>query len=154
MVTVDDIAKVVSDRLKAVIGQDTTCPGGHWFDRGPDNPASYPYDVFRVEAGEAEQFSGAIYVQHFTVTIAGYCPMGASGVDTQAVEQLFHNALVSESATAALRSATLRNATDKVLHAKPVRGTGEFDETLREGRDVFVAGLVADVLIQGDGSVS
>lgn len=154
MVTVDDIAAVVKARLAAVPGQDATCPGGHWFDRGPDEPSGYPYDVFEVEAGAVEQFSGAAYLQKFTVTLAGYCPVGGTGVDVQAVEKLFHDALVSEEATAALRATALRNATEKVLHAKTLRDSGEYEETLREGRDVFAAGLVAEVLVQGDGSVS
>lgn len=135
-------------------GSATTCPGGHWFDRGPDTPADYPYDVFKVEAQAARMTSGSLYDQTFTVRLGGYCPIGDTGVDVQAVSQLFHNALVSDAANTALRAVSLRNATEKVLVGKPGVSRGEYAPTLREGRDVFIAGFTAEIVVMGDRSVS
>ena len=154
MVTIDDIATVVAARLAAVVGASTTCPGGHWFGRGPDSPSGYPYDVFAVEAQAARATSGALYDQTFVVRLAGYCPIGDTGVNVQAVAQLFHDALVSIAANTAIRAVSLRSATEKVLAGRPSAARGEYDRSLRDGKDVFVTGLTAEIVVVGDRSQS
>ena len=150
MVTLDDVAGIVKAQLAAQSGYNTTLPGGSWFDRGPDTPAGYPYDVFKIEAGLSELTSGGAYVQRFTVRVAGYCPLGDSGVNVQLVSQLFHAALVSVAAQTALLAASLRNASEKVLAGVPSSARGEYAPTLRDGKDVWIAGLTVDLIVQGD----
>ena len=141
MVTLDDVAGIVKAQLAAQSGYNTTLPGGSWFDRGPDTPAGYPYDVFKIEAGLSELTSGGAYVQRFTVRVAGYCPLGDSGVNVQ---------LVSVAAQTALLAASLRNASEKVLAGVPSSARGEYAPTLRDGKDVWIAGLTVDLIVQGD----
>lgn len=151
MVTIDDMGKVVTDRQAAVAGYSTTLPGKAWFGRGPsDDPAGYPYSVAQIEFGAAKNDSGGGYTQPWTVRLAAYAPVGATGVNPQTVEQLFNNALVSTAAIAALRATALRNTGDKIISSKLVPGKGEYAKELREGRDVFVCGLTAEILVQGD----
>ena len=154
MITVDDIAGVVLARLAATDPGNTICPGGHWFDRGPDAPAGYPYDVFKIEARPPRMTTGAPYDGVFVVRIAGYCPLGDSGVNPQAVEQLFHNALLTLAACTAMLALSLRNVTERVLVGRPSTAKGEFDRTLRQGKDVFVAGITVELVVQGDRSVA
>lgn len=154
MVTIDDIAGAVKARLAAVSGQATTCPGGHWFDRAPDAPDGYPYDVFRVRSAQSTPTTGGGYVQIFTVELAGYCPIGDTGVNTQSVQQLFNDALVSSAAVTALQAVSLRNATEKILAGRLADEEGRYDRSQRQGRDVFVAGMTAELIVQGDRSVT
>lgn len=149
MVTPDDVAKVVLDRLAAVTSSSTICPGGHWFDRGPDDPAGYPYDVFRVEAGPARIVSEFYCFQSWTIRLAGYAPVGETGVTVANVEKLFLDALITDAANTALRAVSLRNTGEAVIHGLQSAAEGRYDPTLREGRDVFVAGLTAELLVMG-----
>lgn len=154
MITPDDIAGAVFARVAATGGYATYLPGLAWFDAGPDAPGGYPYAVFKVEARPAEVTSGSAYVQAFSVRVAAYAPVGGSGVDVAATQQFLNTALAGDAALAALRGASLRNGSEKVLHARPVTPAGAFDRTVREGRDVFVCGLAVEVVAQGDRSVS
>jgi hypothetical protein len=154
VVTLDDVAALVHARLNGTADSAQTCPGGHWFGRGPDEPAGYPYDVFQIEAGAAEQFSDSVYLQTFTVRLAGYCPVGAVGVKVDAVARLFKDAFVTDLAVSELRELPLRNRTEKVIHARPARDAGEYERELREGRDVFATGLTVELVIQGDSSAN
>lgn len=153
MVTVDDVAKVVGDRLAAVAAYVSAVPGGSWFGRGPDAP-SYAYTVFQVEAARRQDFSGDATVQAFTVRLATYAPVGASGVDPQAIQQSMGDALTSAAGVAALQVMSLRNASEKVLAGRSIRLDGSFAPTAREARDVFVCGMVVEILVQGDRSVT
>lgn len=154
MVTVDDVAGALKTRLAATSGYTAAIPGGTWLDRGPDAPAGYPYLVLKIEPGEAELFSGSASLQPFTVTLAAYCPVGASGVNVATVEQVLNTAMASQAGNAALQAANLRNAGDKILHCLPVRPGGKYDLTMREGRDVFAVGLTVSVLCESDRSAS
>lgn len=154
MVTVDDIGALVKTRLAAVTGQATTCPGGHWFDRGPDVPDAYPYDVYRVKAGRTGLTTGSLCIQTFIVDLVGYCPIGESGVNPQSVEQLFHTALVSDAAQTALLAYSLRNLTEKVLCGRVVQSEGKFDPDLRDAKDVFAPSLTVEIIVQSDRSVA
>jgi hypothetical protein len=149
VVTVDDIATVVLTRLAAVAGHATTCPGLHWFARGPDEPAGYPYDVFQVEAGPARYTLGDFYTQTFTVRWSAYCPAGEVGVSAQNAEKLFADALLTDAANIALRAVALRNANENVLEGRQSTAKGEFAPALREARDVFLAGVTADLIVLG-----
>lgn len=151
MITWDDIAGAVIARQAAVTGYSTTLPGGAYAGRGPStDPAGYPYSVAQIESGPAKSDGGNGYVQTWTVKLAAYAPIGDTGVSPQSVEQLFNNALVSATGIAGLRAASLRNAGDKILSAKLVPGKSEYVKELRQGRDVFVCGLAAELLVQGD----
>jgi hypothetical protein len=154
VITFDDIAELVHGRFATEDAGWLTAPGKQWTGRGPDAPDGHPYLVSQVEAGPEKATSGAAYTQGWTVRTAAYCPVGAAGVDIAAVEQLLNAALASADAMAALRAAALRNATEKVLSAKVVPGKGEYARELREGRDVFAAGLTVELLVQGDRSAS
>lgn len=149
MITVDDIGKVVLDRLAAVTSSATICPGGHWFARGPDDPAGYPYDVFGVSAGGSRIVSGDFYTQEFLIQIAGYCPVGATGVTVANVEKLFYDAITTDTANVALRAVSLRNTGEAVLHCIIATVDADYAPTLREGRDVFVAGMSARMVVLG-----
>ncbi len=142
---------MVLTRLAAVASSSTTCPGGHWFDRGPDDPTGYPYDVFKVEAGAPKNSTGGLYSQVWTLRLAAYAPIGDLGASSvQATQQLFNNAFVSTAAITALRAISLRNASEKIVSAKIAAGRGEYAPTLREGHDVFLSGLTVEILVQGD----
>lgn len=130
-------------------GQATTCPGGHWHGRGPDNPAGYPYDVFKVDSQASNLTSGDLYDQTFVVRLAGYCPIGLSGVDANAVQQLFCSAFLTSTAQTALLALSLRNNDDKVLGARLSDVKGEYAQSLRDGRDVFLCGMTVEIIVQG-----
>lgn len=153
MITLDDVAKVVLDRLAAQAGYAATVPGKAWPDRGPDTPDGYPYIVSKIEAGPCKNTSGPTYTQPWTVRTAAYCPLGG-GVTAQAVEQLMNDALASDAAQTALRAASLRNNTEKCLFAKVASGRGEYARELRAGADVLAASLTVEILFQGDRSVT
>lgn len=153
MVTLDDIAGWIGGKLTALSAFTTAVPGGVWNvgadgSGGPDAPTAYPYATMRVTAREPKWNSGDLYTQAFTVRVAAYAPVGASGSDPQAVQTSIRTAL--QWAT----PAALRNATDRVLHVRPTEPAGTFDARRRAGRDVFVAGESFEVLVQGDRSVT
>lgn len=153
MITADDVAGVVLAQLVAQAGYATALPGKAWFDRGPDVPDGYPYGVFKVDAADATLTTGALYVQVWTARLAVYVQMGASGNNSQTVQQLLNTALVGTSAAAALRVLALRNASEKVVGSRPKPGESRYARELREGRDVFSCGLTVDLIFQGDRSV-
>lgn len=86
--------------------------------------------------------------------LATYAPVGASGVDPQAIQQSMGDALTSAAGVAALQVMSLRNASEKVLAGRSIRLDGSFAPTAREARDVFVCGMVVEILVQGDRSVT
>ena len=124
MVTTDDVAKVVLDRLEAVTSASTIVPGDFWYDRGPDAPAGYPYVVFKVEVGKPEYTSGDFVLHPFTVRLGGYCPISVSGASTQNVEKLFRDALTTVTANTALRAVSLRNTGEGVISGKEAAAKG------------------------------
>lgn len=154
MITTDDIAKIVTDRFTAVGSLGTDITGGAWYGRGSDPPSAYPYVVFQIEARETQVFSGSLCVQKFEVRAAAYIPIGDAGSDPNGVQQEMNTALVTAAAQTALRNAALRNGTEKILHSRPLSPDGRFEQRLREGRDVFACGVRAELLCQGDRSVS
>jgi hypothetical protein len=154
MVTVDDVADVVKDRLAAHAAFGTAVPGGAWFGRGPDEPAGHPYTVFQVEAARRQDTSGDAYVQAFTVRLAAYAPVGATGVNPQSVQTATGDALASTTGNAALQVMALRNASEKVIQGRVLRLDGSFAPTAREARDVFACGRVVELLVQGDKGVT
>jgi hypothetical protein len=154
VITLDDVAALVHTRLYGAADGTAALPGGHWYERGPDEPVGYPYDVFTIEAGRAEQFSDSTYLQTFTIRVGGYCPVGHTGADVEGVARVFKDALATDLAVSDLREAPLRNPTEKVLHCRVVADEGEYDRELREGRDVFAAGLTVEMVFQGDSSVN
>jgi hypothetical protein len=154
VVTVDDIAGAVGARLAATTGFTTAVPGGIFLGRAPATPADHPYAVIEVDPGDAEVFSGDLSVQRFEVRVGVYCPVGDSGVNVGTVEQLLNTALASSAGNTAMQGSSLRNATDKILHSIPVRPEGEYAPSLREGRDVWRAGVAVGVLAQSDRGVA
>lgn len=152
MVTVDDIAGVVLGRTTAIVAYS----GLAWFGRGPEEPAGYPYAVFTVEGDPVQHTSGDAYLQAFRVTLAAYWPVGhsASPSAIQSIQQAFDDCFCTTAAQAALLAHVFRNATEKVIGGKSVRPTGDYEKELREGKDVFVCRHAAELLIQGDRSVS
>lgn len=151
MITPDDVAKVVGDRAAGVANFTTYVPGGCFFDRGPDTPGSYPYVVFKLEMGDLKVTSGSAYVQNCRVRIAAYSPVGTG--TPQSIALAFFECYGTQAANTALIAVAFRNATEKVLHCKPVNAPAAFDPHLRDGQDVFVVGLTFDLLLQGDRSV-
>jgi hypothetical protein len=154
MITPDDISALVLARYTATAAFGTAVPGGGWFGRGPDTPTAYPYAVHQIEPDPAITFTADLYVHKFTVKVAAYAPVGASGVNPQNVALAIFGSLCTTAAQTAFQAASMRNATEKVLHARPVAPRGEFAEKLREARDVFVCGLAVELLCQGDKSVA
>jgi hypothetical protein len=156
VVTIDDIAGAVSSVLAANTGFASAVPGLAWFERAPDTPAAYPYAVFHIKASPAGLSFEDAYFQTFTLTIAAYVPQGAetSPSDPPGVQEALFAALVTEDANTFFQGTTLRNATELILHSKPLAPSGQYAQQLRDGRDVFVCGLTVEILIQGDRSIS
>lgn len=152
MVTADDVAKVVAGRLALQSG---SLPGGGWFGRAPDEPAGYPYAVFRVEPQEAEFHTGDRYTQKFRVRAVVFTAQGQAGNDANVAAQTLQTALGTQAANAAMMATALRNATEKIVGVLPsLPGQGEYESILRSARDVFASALTVEVLVQGDRSVS
>ncbi len=156
VVTIDDIAGAVSSVLAANTGFASSVPGQTWFERAPDTPASYPYAVFHLKAAPAGLSFEDAYFQAFTLTIAAYVPQGTeiSPADPPGVQEALFEALVTDNANAAFQAVSLRNASERILHSKPLAPSGQYVQQLRDGRDVFACGLTVEILIQGDRSVS
>lgn len=150
MINVDDVAALILARTQAVATFTSAVPGKAWLDQGPDTPDGYPYWVFKLKAGQAEVFSGTAYKQAWVVEGMAYCPVGATGVNLQNVQQALAACFVTDAGKAAMKAAALRSATEKVLHTRPLQPAGQFDKTLREGRDVALVGYAFEVLVQGD----
>lgn len=154
MINADDIATAVVARTGAVSAFASAVPGGAWFDRGPDTPSSPVYAVFRLRAGEARVFSGAAYVQPWEVEFGVYAPVGAPGVNPQAVQQALAACFTTTAGQAPMKGTAMRNATERVLHSRPLAASGEMARELREGRDVLLTGIRFELLVQGDRSAS
>jgi hypothetical protein len=156
MVTVDDIAGAVTSVLAANSTFTTSVTGGAWFERAPDMPPSYPYAVFHIKAAPAVLSFEDAYFQTFTLTIAAYVPQGlnTSPSDPPGVQEAIFTAAVTETANAAFQAYELRNSTEHIMHSIPAVPSGQYDRTLRDGRDVFACGLTSEILVQGDRSVS
>lgn len=148
MILVGDMNAVVVD---ALAGQASALPGGAWPNRGPDAPTAYPYVVFRWEVGDAEHTSGPAYYQKWRLYAAAYVQLGSSGSVLQA-QQALAAALCAGAAPPTVR--TLRNATERVLQAVPVSGDEEYDDRLRDGRDLLLAWQAAELYVQGDRTVA
>jgi hypothetical protein len=156
MVTIDDIAGAVSTVLAANTVFANSVPGQAWFERAPDTPASYPYAVFHLKAAPAGLSFEDAYFQAFTLTIAAYLPQGAetSPADPPSVQEALFEALVTENANSTFQGLSLRNASERILHSKPLAPSGEYAQQLRDGRDMFACGLTVEIFVQGDRSVS
>jgi hypothetical protein len=130
--------------------------GGFNYERPPDNePQVYPYAVYHLKADAPERAFDAFYFQKFTLDIAAYVPQGAetSPSDAPGVQEAMYFALASDSANIIFMATALRNATELILHAVAKQSTGAYAGTMREGRDVFTAGLTVEFLCQGDRTV-
>lgn len=154
MITADDVAAAVVARTAALASFVAAVPGKAWFDRGPDVPDAYPYAVFKLKAGEQRRASGTAYAQAWACEFAVYAPVGAAGVNQQSVQQALADCFVTAAGRTQMRAAALRNATEKVLDSRATDHTAAAAKELREGRDVFAAGLSFELLVQGDRSVS
>lgn len=154
MLNPDDVAKVVKDRTEAVAAFVSAVPGKAWFERGPDAPDSPIYAVFRLKPGGCEVFSGPAYRQPWVVELAVYCPVGATGVNVQAVAQALADCFLTTAAQTALKAAALRNAGERVLHSRPLQPSASYAKELREARDVFLCCVEFELLMQGDRSAN
>ncbi len=156
MVTIDDIAGAVSSVLAADTGFSGSVPGQAWFERAPDTPATYPYAVFHLKAATAGLSFEDAYTQAFTLVIVVYVPQGieTSPANSPGVQEILFSALVTENANSNFQGLSLRNASERILHAKPLTPSGQYAQQLRDGRDVFACGLTVEILVQGDRSVS
>lgn len=154
MVTIDDVATIIANQLAAATGFSSAVPGGAWFDRGPDTPSGYPYVTFHVKAQPIGMCFDDVYFQRFHVDLIAYCPVGASGVNPSTVQEVLNAALVTETANATLQDVSIRNASERILHSRPIAPSGHYAQQLRDGRDVFACGLTIEILVQGDRSLS
>ncbi len=156
VVTIDDIAGVINAVLEANDGYQASVPGDTEFERAPDTPEAYPYGVYHVEAEEARLCFDGVYFQSFTVSLAVYVPQGeeSSPQDATSVQQAIHAALASEDGEAAVKAQAMRNSTERIMHCKLKLPAGQYDHTLRDGKDVFMCGLTVSIMVQGDRSVS
>lgn len=155
MVTLDDVAGLVMTVLSAnPASANPDVPGGAWLGRAPDTPPAYPYAVFDLKGGEKENFSGGIYIQPWVLSIGAYAQMDGEAIVPSEVEQALNEVLVTITAQASFQATALRNPNDKILHSRPIDDDGEFDPTLRNGQDVFIAGITAEILVQGDRNVT
>lgn len=156
MITFDDMVKVIFDRTRFNLSAfNTALPGGQWTGRGPPgDPDGYPYAVMQIESGAVKNSTGGLYTQLWTARLAAYAPMGDAATSIQGVLQMWNTSLLSTAGNTALRGAALRNATEKILRAHLAPGKGEYAKELREGRDVFLAGLSLELLVQGDKDVA
>src|SRR5262249_6496289 len=111
----------------------------------------YPYMVFKLEMGAERETSGAPYTQNVRATAGAYSPVGTG--NPQGIALALFECFGTQAANATLIATALRNATEKVLHCKPVNTTAKFDPHMRQGADVFVCGLVFDLFVQGDRGV-
>lgn len=148
MITTEDIAGAVAPALNAQAG----LPGKAWPGRGPDEPAAYPYAVFTVTPDDAETFSGPKYVQKWRVRAAAYIPVGAPDPVSVADTLIALNTALALTTSPVVGA--LRNPGEKVMSTRPVVADEEYDPTLREGKDVLVAGVTVELLCQGDRSIS
>lgn len=148
MITPDDVGKLIGDRTEDVSNYAAAVPGGTFFDRGPDDPAAYPYMIFKLEFGELVTTSGPLSTQNVRVRAATYSAPGAGNPQTVALA-LFE-CFGTQAANLAIIGTAMRNGNDKPLSCRPAISRGEFDKTLRNGQDVFLCGLTFDILFQGD----
>jgi hypothetical protein len=156
MITIDDVAGAVLSVLAVDTGFAASVPGQAWFDRAPDTPAAYPYAVFHLRAGAAGPTFEAAYVQPFTLAVAAYVPQStdAAPADPAGVQEALFDALATQAAEAAFQAVALRNASERIMHCRPVAPAGQYAPQLRDGRDLFACGLTVEMLVQGDRSVS
>lgn len=152
MITPDDIGACVFNRVANTTGFAATLPGSVWsFDRGPDVANGTVYAVFSVKPQSPQWLSGSNYVQSFTVSIVGYCPMGNATITPQQVEQFFNSSLAWQQDNMTLRG---QGNGESVLHSKPLDGNASFDARLKQGKNVFTPGQTFELLCQGNRSVS
>lgn len=156
MITIDDVAGAVLSVLNASAAFAAAVPGQVWFERAPDMPSAYPFAVFHLHAATAGLSFEDAYTQAFTLSIAAYVPQGAesSPSDPPGVQEALFSALASEAANTAFQALALRNASERILHGKPLAPAGQYARQLRDGRDVFACGLTTEILVQGDRSVA
>lgn len=144
MILTSDLAERV---VAALAAKASTLPGGAHHGRGPDTPSSYPYVVFRLEAGEPEFTSGPAYFQKWRVYAAAYVSLGASPAVLDVQKALAGALCVG---TTPPTVGPLRNASESVMQALPLYGEEEYEPTLREGRDVLAAWQSAELYCKGD----
>jgi hypothetical protein len=155
VVTLDDIALIVTNQLVNTNVFAAAVPGGNFYDRAPDTPTAYPYDSFTIATTPPDLAFGNVYIQKFQVAIGCYCPPSEmTEIDTATVESALWTALGTEAVSTALMTTPLRNLSERIMHSKPLPETGAFQPSLREGRDIFVCGLTVEIQVQGDRSVS
>lgn len=150
MILTADVMKVATAALDA----QTALRGKAWPHRGPDVPDAYPYVVVKVRPQAAETFSGSRYVQKFMVQAAAYIPLGPAAEGDPTREDAMKALAAALTTSTAAVVTTLRNAGERVLHAIPSTADERFDPRLREGKDVLVAEVTAELLCQGDRSVA
>lgn len=146
MVTIDDLAVLINNRLA---GSETILPGGWWLDSPPDHLAGFPYLRYTWTCDPKEYSSTVRYTQLFYVHFGVYAPIGASGVDVNALEVLLNEAFCSVGAFTAFTLATLRVDTDYVTHIIGNVDKQNVLEKLYQARDVFVLGMVAEIAVVG-----
>lgn len=147
MITTEDI----DTRVASAINAQAAIAGKAWAGRGPDAP-TYPYCVFLLHALEAETFSGARYVQRWQVRAAVYVPIGAPAPISVASSLAALNTALAIKTAAVVGN--LRNSGEKVLSTRPVMSDEKYAPTMREGKDVLVAGVTVELLCEGDRSVA
>lgn len=148
MILTEDINTVVLTALNA----QSALTGKAWPNHGPDAPTAYPYAVFVATPLEAESYSGPKYTQRWRVRAAAYVPVGAPSA-ISVIDTL--KALVTAlGISSAVVVAALRNSGEAVRATRPVDGDDAYAPTMREGKDVLVAGVSVELLCEGDRSVA
>ncbi len=146
MIFTEDIEKIVMEALAA----QEVLAGGAYPNRAPDNPPAYPYVVFSLEQRDAEYTSGARYFQYWQVTARAYCALGSSPA-ILAILQGLHTALVvGDMVTSPPVITSLRNPGEAVVQSYLKTTTEDYEDQLRDGRDVLVAQVVCEILCEGD----
>jgi hypothetical protein len=147
MITTEDI----NVRVVAAVNAQGAIAGKAWPARGPDQPA-YPYCVFTLRALAAELIFGVTYFQHWEVSAAVYVPVGApSPISVADALAALNTALVVKAAAVV---GDLRNPGERVMATRPVTSLERYAPHLRDGKDVLIAGVTADLICQGDRSVA
>ncbi len=146
MITSDDMAKAVTVRIAANGTAATIFPGSWWFNRGPDNPAGYPYLIFELKAQRKMIWSGSVYGQEWELRCRAYAD---DQTKTVGVEQLLETLFGTDAANVAMRASTFRTAADGIEHCLPAEQSESYAPDLRGGKDVLVGAATYSILIRG-----
>lgn len=144
MITPHDIEKVVKNALAA----QTILTGGCHPNQAPDDPG-YPYAVFIVDGETPEYTSGPQYFQAWSVRTEAYAVLGSTTILD--LQKALMSALALDGAPVVTN---LRGTGESVLQSTVEDNTEDYDDTLRDGKNVISCTLSVRLLAQGNRSVA